>query len=143
MNNFKLCYIEGQTAYFTTQELSVQWGDDWNDAPYEHNAGRPYEAGYYHYSDGRSEPITAQWNDDGTPKWEIYKLKYECDNLRTPAQYVYTSEWSVQDINAKKIAWLFGNDTNNNMVTIHAGTSIEEFKQTIRQCNGKIYIEEL
>ena len=31
MKNFKLCYIDGDTAYFTTQELSRQTGDDWND----------------------------------------------------------------------------------------------------------------
>ena len=34
-----LCYIDQhKRAYFTTQALSKQWGDDWNDAPYEQNA---------------------------------------------------------------------------------------------------------
>ena len=28
--------------YFTS-DLENQWGDDWDDSPYEHNAGPPYE----------------------------------------------------------------------------------------------------
>jgi hypothetical protein len=43
MKEFRLCYVNGPFAYFTTKEVSEQWGDDWNDAPYEHNAGKPYE----------------------------------------------------------------------------------------------------
>jgi hypothetical protein len=30
-----LCYIDDDYAYFTEQSLDKQWGDDWNDAPYE------------------------------------------------------------------------------------------------------------
>ena len=44
-----LCYVKGPWAYFTTQPLKKQWGDDWDDAPYEHNAGEPYGPGYFHY----------------------------------------------------------------------------------------------
>ena len=36
-----LCYVDAPWAYFTTRRLSEQWGDDWDDAPYEHNAGTP------------------------------------------------------------------------------------------------------
>ena len=43
----KLCYIDGAWAYFTTQALADVIGDDWNDAPYECNAGAPYEWGAY------------------------------------------------------------------------------------------------
>ena len=28
--------------YFTS-DMTAQWGDDWDDRPYEHNAGPPYE----------------------------------------------------------------------------------------------------
>ena len=51
----KLCYVEGNIAYFTTQDLDKQWGDDWDDAPYEHNAGLPYLPSVYYYADGRSQ----------------------------------------------------------------------------------------
>jgi hypothetical protein len=41
----RLCYIEGNRAgffaYFSSKEHPT--GDDWNDVPYEHNAGIPYE----------------------------------------------------------------------------------------------------
>ena len=39
-------YIPGEHelyAYFTPIELSKQWGDDFDDAPYEYNAGEPYD----------------------------------------------------------------------------------------------------
>lgn len=38
----RLCYIDTDThiAYFT--EAERPWGDDWNDAPHEANAGLPY-----------------------------------------------------------------------------------------------------
>ena len=31
------------SAYFTRLDLLEQWGDDWNDAPYDCNAEGPYE----------------------------------------------------------------------------------------------------
>ena len=38
----KLCYIENNVLYFTS-DIDNQWGDDWDDIPYEHNASPPYE----------------------------------------------------------------------------------------------------
>ncbi len=37
-----LCYVDEPWAYFTPAALTDQWGDDWNDTPYEHNAEEPY-----------------------------------------------------------------------------------------------------
>ena len=31
MSEPRLCYIEGNAAFFTTQPVHEQWGDDWND----------------------------------------------------------------------------------------------------------------
>lgn len=39
---FKLCYVEGNKAWFT-DNFENQWGDDWDDKPYEDNAGYPYD----------------------------------------------------------------------------------------------------
>ena len=42
-------YIEGKQeyyAYFTPAELEKQWGDDWDDKPYEYNAEIPYDDYY-------------------------------------------------------------------------------------------------
>ena len=52
--NYKLCYVDSDeyfdapmTLYFTElEDVTEQWGDDWDDAPYEHNAGTPYENDY-------------------------------------------------------------------------------------------------
>ena len=38
----KLCYCSNNIMYFTS-DMTAQWGDDWDDCPYEHNAGKPYE----------------------------------------------------------------------------------------------------
>jgi hypothetical protein len=142
MKNFKLCYIENGTAYFTTQDLDKQWGDDWDDAPYEHNAETPYGPSISYYADGRQEKNPCDWNEDGTPKWEIYCLKFESWNLETPGSYG-NSPYSVKDINAGAVAWLYGHDKENNTITINAGASIEEFKMKVKAVGGKIFIEEL
>lgn len=34
---------KGNVVRFYLGENGSQWGDDWNDAPYEHNAGRVYD----------------------------------------------------------------------------------------------------
>lgn len=143
MKNFKLCYIDNHnTAYFTTQELSLQTGDDWNDIPYEHNAGEPYGPLIYHYASGDKKKDEKDWNDDGTPKWELYHLMFKCWNLETPASRHYNSPYSVDMINAGAVAWLSGTDKDNKPIAIQAGASIEEFKQKVRQAGGFIYILE-
>lgn len=142
MKNFKLCYIDNHnTAYFTTQELSLQTGDDWNDIPYEHNAGTPYAPHIRYYADGHTEKMPEYWNEDGTPKWELYHLKFDCWNLETPAARHYNSPYSVDMINAGAVAWLSGK-VDGNPIAIQAGASIEEFKQKVRQAGGFIYILE-
>lgn len=42
-------YHKGKTelyAFFTEVALADQWGDDWDDAPYEYNAEEPYDDHY-------------------------------------------------------------------------------------------------
>jgi hypothetical protein len=138
-----LCYVKGDTAYFTTQELSKQWGDDWNDAPYEHNAGRPNEPSMHYYSDGRQEKRACDWNEDGTPKWEIIEVKFSSD-LYTPEDWHYgSSPFSVEDINVGIAPWLATSKYSSDpKITIFAGATIEEFKRKVRESGGKIYVEE-
>ena len=117
----KLCYIEGDFAYFTTQKLKDQWGDDWNDVPYECNAEVPYE-----------------WHDssDGD-KWEIKKVAFECASLMAPCDQS-NNGWSVEDINAGKIAWL-GRVIEDKRFDIYAGVSIEEFGRLVTKAGGTVY----
>jgi hypothetical protein len=149
MKNYKLCYIENNFAYFTTQELDKQTGDDWNDAPYEHNAGTPYEPRIFYYTDGRREKDLTEWNEDGTPKFEIYKVAYDYCGAETPAQIAGSnSRYSVDMINAKLIPWLTvfswsaPPDWHSKHVNkaLYAGASLEEFITFIEECGGTVYL---
>jgi hypothetical protein len=79
MDDYKLVYVsrEGE-AYFVTHDRP--WGDDWNDAPYEHNAGPPY-----------GEFVRVQ-----LPLWYV----------RLPCTGFVNSPYSVEQINAKGIPWV-------------------------------------
>src|SRR5690349_11097121 len=104
-----LCYIDGAFAYFTTKPLAEQWGDDWNDAPYEHNAGTPYGP-YRSYKarhpDSGELVEMSDFHDDGTPKWEISQVAWD-GPLSTPADLGgANSRWSVDMINAGMTPWL-------------------------------------
>lgn len=121
-----LCYVDGPWAYFTTQELSEQWGDDWNDAPYEHNAGQPYE-----YSEHDRK--------NGVEPWQITKVAFDGD-LNQPCTGCVDSDISVQDINAGKVAWLYTSKWNSKQVAIHAGATLAEFCELVREAGGTVYL---
>ena len=80
-------------AYFTDIDLfHEQWGDDWNDRPYEHNAGLPYDS------------ITR--NEEHT----ILMVPYYID----PEKVVYprdygngNSPFTVEQINYGAVPWIF------------------------------------
>jgi hypothetical protein len=138
MKNYKLCYIENNFAYFTTQDLDKQWGDDWNDAPYEHNAGTPYGPvrDFSYIKDG-AWLRGSNYNEDGTPQWEIYKVAYEGPwDMQTPADIAgCNSKYSVDMINAKLTPWL----TKFPDKALFAGASVEEFTEFVESCGGTVY----
>lgn len=117
-----LCYVEGSWAYFTTQDLEKQWGDDWNDAPYDCNAGSPY-APY-----GKDE------------HWEITRVAFDV-NLDAPCEGVLNCRWSVEDINAGKVPWLRSPDYAKESVRIMAGTPLLAFIEVVQQNGGRVYME--
>lgn len=121
-----LCYVEDCWAYFTTQSLADQWGDDWNDAPYEHNSGPPYT---YHESDERR----------GKEPWEIVRLAWD-GAFDTPSDWTSNSHWSVEAINRGEIAWLRPS-WNMHTVSIHAGTTMSEFIAKVKSAGGQVYVE--
>ncbi len=131
LKEFKLCYIcprRPWLAWFTTAELRDQWGDDWNDAPYEHNAGSPYE-----------------W--DTHAKCEPYELKrvvFHDADLETPAERACgNSSYSVEDMNSGAVAWLVSSQWSSGpKIAINAGVSVEKFKELIRLAGGDVYVKE-
>lgn len=129
--SFKLCYVDDHFAYFTTQKLRDQGGDDWNDIPYEHNAGKPYDW------------CTAY----GTPGWEICKVAFEGPGLNTPADIARggNSSYSVDMINAGMVPWLASDPryTDPPYYQIYAGASIEDFTRIIQAAGGQVYFKVL
>lgn len=124
MENAKLCYVDGNFAYFTTQPLEKQWGDDWNDAPYEHNAGAPYG------------PIRE--DED----WEIFKVAFDGD-FETPADIAgHNSNYSVEMINKGAIAWLTQR-WSETKVSINAGATIHQFISLIEIGGGTVYLDHI
>ena len=122
-DNFKLCYIKGNKAYFTDAPLKYQWGDDWNDKPYEHNAGEPYDS----YTDDKGIKHNCT----------IKTLYFELNNCwyNLPCGPYTNSPYSVEDINKKAIAWIHTSKFN-----ILAGTSMIDFIVTIKDNDGDIYL---
>jgi hypothetical protein len=111
--DLKLCYIDSGIAYFSNNEN--QWGDDWGDSPYEHNAGTPYK-------------------EDG---YELYKIGFVSNIYEEP--YVVFNGYSgftVEKINKKFVPWL--TPSNIDYEPIFAGVSIKEFKNMIEKSNGEI-----
>ena len=122
-----LCYVAGPWAWFTTAPLGKQWGDDWNDAPYEHNAGDPY--GWAPHRN--MEP------------YRLTKVAWD-GPFDTPADLGgINSRWSVAAINAGLIAWLQTSAWNPEpRVVIPAGTSLSDFKRLVCAAGGRVYVEE-
>ena len=118
----KLCYVEAPWAWFTSLPLSEQWGDDWDDAPYEHNAGSPYG------------PIAERGEN-----WQLVKLAWDGE-LIEPRYDSNNSPWTVQQINLGAIAWLRSWDRK---VVISAGVSVPEFKRKVREAGGDVYLIEM
>jgi hypothetical protein len=127
---FKLCYICPRTrfAYFTELDLKDQWGDDWNDAPYEHNAGDPYE---HRFID--KEPVHHQ----------IVKVAWE-GSYETPAERGGpNSLWSVEEINKGAIAWLIPTQWDSSVKDarpVHAGDTLLTFIEKIEGSGGTVYM---
>jgi len=121
--SFILCYIEGCFAYFTSASLDKQWGDDWNDAPFEHNAGPPYE-----------------WHEAyAQERYEIMKLAWD-GPYELPCANMTNSYLSVKQINKGDIAWLCGLSWNaDDVEPIYAGVTVDEFISKIKAAGGEVY----
>lgn len=117
INDPVLCYVRGHFAYFTPHALSEQWGDDWNDAPYEHNAGRPYT----------DAPAA------------IVVVAFESEH-ETPDYGHTNSPYSVEQINAGSVPWLrWPSWRTQDRPSIPAGTPLSRFIEMIEAADGTVY----
>ena len=144
IKNYKLCYVDNINdysileLYFTElDDVTKQWGDDWDDTPYEHNAEPPYEYDYSQPEQGVKDGVGIY------PKIDIYKLfivvrSWKVDVL-TPCSGTINSRYSVEDINKRIVPWLtIVNEKENLKDFIHAGTTIKEFIKIMKKYEDDI-----
>jgi hypothetical protein len=146
-SHFRLCYVEGETAYFTSGAMADAWGDDWNDAPYEHNAGAPYEPGARHARQGTYLPAK-EWLAGGIPKWQILRVKFSDakDEISLPFEgYNNQKHWSVEQVNSGMVPWLqvwkHSYEGGSHVVDeLGAGATFPQFCEFITSHGGLVWI---
>ena len=117
---FRLCYVDDDLMYFTDNFANCI-GDDWNDSPYEHNAGTPYE-----YIEEWSD---AENKEHGHTHLRIFAFERDYRIIRPCDNYTYNSPYSVEDINNGAIAWLFQDEAGGLM----GGATIKETKEWMKK----------
>lgn len=92
-------------AYFTSKPIQEQWGDDWDDRPYDCNAEIPYD-------DENTEIIVIPF--------------YKPESLYMPHEIssAVNCPYSVEDINCGAVAWLYNREHN---ISFQAGITPNEF----------------
>jgi len=105
--------LKGNLVRLYLGKNGEQWGDDWNDKPYEHNAERVY--------------------DKYVEKIADVSIKFEYE-VNEPADFANTgnSQWRREDFIKKKIyAFLIKNIDNNSSIMIYFGETLEEILKRI------------
>lgn len=142
-----LCYVDGleglpSLAYFTTQGLEDQWGDDWDDAPYEFNAGPP--TGPCAHGEGGSPrrdcpACRIDYHPDGTPRWCLSRVMFYSPNHDFPRSAA--PGVSVERINRGRFAWLLAaidcrRRDYPSGEPVQAGAGVLEFCQAVTRAGG-------
>ena len=109
-------------AYFTPLDLKEQWGDDWNDAPLEYNAGVPYDV----VTDETEEKDGLRFVTK-SHEITILTLLFDAD-CNFPWSYGNNSPFCVEDVNKQAVAWLYDGEN-----TILAGVSPKQFINKIKK----------
>jgi hypothetical protein len=133
---FRLCYVDSRDnfAWFTSIPLDRQWGDDWDDSPYEHNAGEPYDT---HYDPPKAKKGVERTREEH----KLVKVAWQSLHA-TPCTDYANSPYSVQAINAGNCAWLMAHRWNEHEAIrpIAAGTTLRDFIKKIEEAGGSVYL---
>lgn len=122
-------------AYFTPLSLDEQWGDDWNDAPYEHNAGEPYDSLILSTKDVNGIKFV---NETADVNILVVRFALNSYNSSFPRDYdPCNSPFSVEMINAGAVAWIYDckyvSGGKKKHVAIQAGVNPYEFADKVNQ----------
>jgi len=121
MKDLKLCFVKYGWAYFSSLPAEEQSGDDWDNAPYEHNAGEPN--------------IFKKGKKDVT----ILKVAFEAPEHEEPV--CGQKPLSVVELNKGKIPWLkVAEWATNSKQDIFSNTTLEDFIKIIKSSGGQVYL---
>lgn len=136
VNDYQLVYCKTNESFdlakliFANTIPTNVTGDDWDDAPYEHNGSEPYDR-------TDKKPLKTK-----TIIVEGYLLK-------APNYNHLNSPYSIDDINhSNRIPWLEIETFNNDSLKLYPGVTLGDTKKLIKSQNNltnntiKIYIEE-
>ncbi|MBB3261917.1 hypothetical protein F4827_006791 [Paraburkholderia bannensis] len=116
-NAYGLCYVRTPWAWFTRIALDRQWGERWEHAPYMRESGLPYA----------DEPD------------QILKLGFD-GPLLGPEEGAHAHSYSVQEINARKTAWLRSENYFGGVpIHIMSGVTIQRFTELVELAGGMVY----
>ena len=130
-------------AYFTPMPLEEQWGDDWDDAPYDCNAGRPYDDVLIEVDDKH----VATEKEEYEILQVMFYLPRDSWSVKYPLDYGYNTPFCVRDINCGAVAWVYyRGDTCKSCqgaMSIQAGCDPWEFMDKVNKINQKLGAYEL
>lgn len=121
--------------YLGEDDCNDYWGDDWNDAPYEHNAGSVYDRYitkyidmYFPFDSLVLEPQN-DWRNDGNSHYSKEDMKKGC----VPCIIVVPSELASETYDDTFGYWV-------------GSKNIEKFyfndpEQKLKECYYKLYVE--
>lgn len=116
------CELKGNLVRLYLGKNGKQWGDDWDDKPYEHNAGHVY--------------------DEFVEKIADISINFEYD-VNEPADFAIegNSQWRREDFIKKKIhAISINNPENRSSIFIYFGETLENILKRIRYVAHNVYI---
>jgi len=125
INDYKLCYVKDGCAWFTPVPLEKQWGDDWNDVPYEHNASEPY--------DDTRQP-------DGTyVKHELVRVMFRGGVDEPCERRGFNSPYSVEGINRGETPWLASRYDSHDS-GLYAGATVSQFMDYAAKMGAELFL---
>ena len=109
------CEIKGNMVRLYLGKNGKQWGDDWNDKPYEHNAERVY--------------------NEYVEKIADVSINFDFE-VKEPADFAVggNSNWRREDfIKGKIYAFTVINPENNSSIMIYFGEKLEDIVKRLNE----------
>jgi hypothetical protein len=121
-----LCYVDRNKLFFTTLPLEEQWGDNWDEEPYETKSSYPYNE-----KDALGNDTISQYAMI-IPERLVRKVTIVC-----PCDEWKQSPYTVEEINEGYEPWIklfFDKDIKDPfLIELNAGATIEEVSEVLTE----------